>query len=67
MEGLLAARQYFRGPSAHEKELYENISYLWNTVEWDWYRRSPQAMRLLALVARFFVAHHIASPDSMQR
>jgi len=43
MEGLLAARQYFRGPSAREKELYENISYLWNTVEWDWYRRSPQS------------------------
>src|SRR6195256_1530100 len=43
IEGLLTARQYFRGPSAHEKELYENISYLWNTVEWDWYRRSPQS------------------------
>jgi len=43
MEGLLTARQYFRGPSAREKELYENISYLWNTVEWDWYRRSPQS------------------------
>jgi len=24
----------FPRPSAHEKELYENISYLWNTVEW---------------------------------
>jgi len=43
MEGLLAARQYFRGPSVRQKELYENISYLWNTVEWDWYRRSPQS------------------------
>jgi exo beta-1,2-glucooligosaccharide sophorohydrolase (non-reducing end) len=46
MEGLLAARQYFRSPSAREKELYENISYLWNTVEWDWYRRSPQSEAL---------------------
>ena len=43
MEGLLAARQYFRGTSEHEKNLYENISYLWNTVEWDWYRRSSQS------------------------
>jgi len=42
MEGLLAARQYFHGPSVREKALYENISQLWNTVEWDWYRRSPQ-------------------------
>jgi exo beta-1,2-glucooligosaccharide sophorohydrolase (non-reducing end) len=43
MEGLLAARQYFHGSNAREKNLYENISYLWNTVEWDWYRRSPQS------------------------
>ena len=43
MEGLLAARQYFQGPNPREKSLYENISYLWNTVEWDWYRRSPQS------------------------
>jgi exo beta-1,2-glucooligosaccharide sophorohydrolase (non-reducing end) len=42
MEGLLAARQYFNGPSEREKSLYQNISQLWNTVEWDWYRRSPQ-------------------------
>jgi exo beta-1,2-glucooligosaccharide sophorohydrolase (non-reducing end) len=42
MEGLLAARQYFAGPSQPEKSLYETISQLWNTVEWDWYRRSPQ-------------------------
>jgi hypothetical protein len=41
MEGLLAARQYFRGASEGEKALYETISDLWNTVEWDWYRRFP--------------------------
>ncbi|GAC1674848.1 MAG: hypothetical protein PVS2B2_09320 [Candidatus Acidiferrum sp.] len=43
LEGLLAARQYFQGSSKTEKSLYENISYLWNSVEWDWYRRSPQS------------------------
>jgi hypothetical protein len=43
MEGLLTARQYFQGPSATEKALYQTISDLWNTVEWDWYRRSPQS------------------------
>jgi len=38
MEGLLAARQYFRGPSEAEKNLYDRISRLWESVEWDWYR-----------------------------
>ncbi|MGA8342821.1 MAG: glucoamylase family protein [Candidatus Sulfotelmatobacter sp.] len=38
MEGLLAARQYFRGNSDAERDLYRRISQLWETVEWDWYR-----------------------------
>jgi hypothetical protein len=42
MEGLLTARQYFRG----EKEAYEQISALWNTVEWDWFRRTPDGKAL---------------------
>lgn len=41
MEGLLAARQYFRGSSSVEGDLYRRISRLWETVEWDWYR-GPQ-------------------------
>ncbi len=41
MEGLLAARQYFRGNSEPEADLYRRISQLWETVEWDWYR-GPQ-------------------------
>lgn len=43
MEGLLAARQYFNGPSEAEKSLYQRITALWETVEWDWYRRSPKS------------------------
>lgn len=43
MEGLLAARQYLNRSSATEGELYQRISRLWETVEWDWYRRSPQS------------------------
>jgi hypothetical protein len=43
MEGLLAARQYFNGSAAHEKELFLRISQLWETVGWDWYRQSPQS------------------------
>jgi exo beta-1,2-glucooligosaccharide sophorohydrolase (non-reducing end) len=47
MEGLLAARQYFRGSSDEEKNLYARISHLWETVEWDWYRRPTQSEALL--------------------
>jgi hypothetical protein len=43
MEGLLAARKYFEGSSDRERDLYPRISRLWETVEWDWYRRSPQS------------------------
>ena len=42
MQGLLAARQYFKGESADEQRLYNRITHLWKTVEWDWYRRSPK-------------------------
>jgi hypothetical protein len=42
MEGLLAARQYFKGASDAEQGLDRRITQLWETVEWDWYRRSPQ-------------------------
>ena len=38
MQGLLAARQYFRRPSPAESDLYRRISQLWEAVEWDWYR-----------------------------
>jgi len=38
MEGLLAARQYFHGSSPVEQDLYQRITQLWESVEWDWYR-----------------------------
>jgi exo beta-1,2-glucooligosaccharide sophorohydrolase (non-reducing end) len=41
MQGLLTARQYFRGDSDPERKLYQRITRLWETVEWDWYRRTP--------------------------
>ncbi len=47
MEGLLAARQYFKGASAAEQNIYRRITRLWENVEWDWYRRSPQNDALL--------------------
>jgi len=47
VQGLLAARQYFKGDSDAEKSIYDRITHLWETVEWDWYQRSPQNDALL--------------------
>jgi hypothetical protein len=47
MEGLLAARQYFNGTGDSERSLYARISHLWETVEWDWYRRTAQSDAIL--------------------
>jgi len=43
IQGLLAARQYFHGAAPSEQSLYSRITQLWNTVEWDWYRETPQS------------------------
>jgi hypothetical protein len=43
MEGLLTARQYLNQSSGQEKVLYDRISHLWESVEWDWYRQGPQS------------------------
>lgn len=43
MQGLLAARQYFHGNSEREQSLYRRISQLWESVEWNWYRETPQS------------------------
>jgi hypothetical protein len=47
MEGLLSARQYFKGSSEAEQSIYNRITTLWNTVEWDWYRHSAEDNALL--------------------
>lgn len=39
MQGLLAARQYFR----NDQQIYDRITALWEGVEWDWYRRSEDS------------------------
>lgn len=41
MEGLLSARQYFKndGPAGHA--LYEQITRLWEGVEWSWFSAMP--------------------------
>jgi len=47
MEGLLAARQYFKGTSEPEQDVYKRITQLWEGVEWDWYRHTAQDNALL--------------------
>lgn len=43
MQGLLTARAYLKSSNPQEKTLVQRISKLWETVEWDWYRRTPQS------------------------
>ena len=43
IQGLLTARQYFKGPSALERDLYQRVTRLWEGVEWDWYRQDAHS------------------------
>jgi hypothetical protein len=43
MQGLLAARQYFNGASQRERQVFQRITFLWETVEWDWYRENSDS------------------------
>lgn len=40
IQGLLAAREYLDRDTAEEREIRETITRLWESVEWDWYRKS---------------------------
>ncbi len=40
IQGLLAARQYFDTAESTEIEIRNLITQIWESVEWDWYRRS---------------------------
>jgi len=43
LQGLLAARQYFNRDTPREKELAQRITRLWEGLEWDWYRKTPDS------------------------
>jgi exo beta-1,2-glucooligosaccharide sophorohydrolase (non-reducing end) len=43
IQGLLVARQYFNRPTPQETALVNRITRLWETVEWDWYRKSKDS------------------------
>ncbi|MBU0560007.1 MAG: T9SS type A sorting domain-containing protein [Bacteroidetes bacterium] len=40
IQGLLTAREYFINDDSVENEIRTLITELWETVEWEWYRRS---------------------------
>lgn len=40
-EGLLTARQYFDHSTPAETSLRQRITQLWEGIEWNWYRLSP--------------------------
>jgi hypothetical protein len=43
MQGLLVARQYFNGEGDEERLIYKQITHLWESVEWDWYRKTSDS------------------------
>ncbi|MFZ4056612.1 MAG: glucoamylase family protein [Ferruginibacter sp.] len=42
LQGLLTARQYFNGADAAETQLRADINTIWNSVEWNWFRKSNE-------------------------
>ena len=40
IQGLLTARQYFDQNNAQEEQIRNLITQIWESVEWDWYRRA---------------------------
>ncbi len=40
--GLLTARQYFNGADAAETALRNDINSIWQSVEWNWFRKSNE-------------------------
>ena len=41
MQGLLTARQYFDGTNGDEVLLRQKITSLWESIDWAWFRRTP--------------------------
>ena len=43
IQGLLTARGYFDRNETRERSLRERVTALWEAVEWDWFRMSPDS------------------------
>jgi exo beta-1,2-glucooligosaccharide sophorohydrolase (non-reducing end) len=46
VQGLLTARAYFSGDNRNEKYIRDKITKIWQRIEWDWYRRTPNSKYL---------------------
>lgn len=42
LQGMLCAREYFKGADPAEVQLRTTINKLWHAVEWDWFRQNDQ-------------------------
>ncbi len=42
IEGLLCARQYFNANDGAETALRNDINFIWQSVEWNWFRKSNE-------------------------
>ena len=43
IQGLLSARQFFDRDAGAEMQIRARITSLWEAVEWDWYRQTPDS------------------------
>ncbi|MFH0909824.1 MAG: glucoamylase family protein [bacterium] len=43
VQGLLTVRRYFDRDTPEEAELRKRATAMWESVEWDWYRRLPKS------------------------
>lgn len=43
VQGLLAARQYFNLSNDQEKLIRDRIQKIWENIQWDWYRKTPDS------------------------
>ncbi|HEX9091196.1 MAG TPA: glucoamylase family protein, partial [Anaerolineales bacterium] len=43
IQGLLAARQFFDREAGAEMQIRARITSVWEAVEWDWYRQTPDS------------------------
>ncbi len=46
VQGMLTVRQYFDKDNSTEKALRQQITKLWESVEWNWYLRNPEGRKL---------------------
>ncbi|UII21988.1 glucoamylase family protein [Fulvivirga ligni] len=44
IQGLLTVREYLNESNAQEKAIIENITTLWEEVEWDWYTQGEEVL-----------------------